>query len=58
MSKRSSKLLLTDIVTSIKLIEEYTTGLSPDELAAQFMVLHATLYNLQVIGRSIISAPG
>ncbi len=52
MSNRSSKLLLKDILASIASIEEYTKDFSEDDLSQQFMVLHATLYNLQIIGEA------
>lgn len=57
MSKRSSKLLLKDILTAIIQIEEYTKDINEEDLAQQFMVLHATLYNFQIIGEASIQLP-
>ena len=57
MSKRSTKLLLRDILDSIANIEQYTKDFTEDELAQQFMVLHATLYNFQIIGEASSQLP-
>ena len=57
MSKRNSELLLKDILTSIINIEDFTRNLTEDDLSKQFLVLHATLYNFQIIGEASIQLP-
>ena len=44
---------LEDILSAIESVEEYTTGLSEVQLKADKLRLHATIYNVQIIGEAI-----
>ncbi len=50
--KRSSTLLLFDIYQSVEKIEEFTRGISFDQLLADERTKDAILRNLQVIGEA------
>jgi len=55
--KRSSSLLLFDIYQSIEKIEEFTRGISFDQLLADERTKDAILRNLQVIGEASKNLP-
>jgi len=55
--KRSSTLLLYDISQSVEKIEEFTRGISFDQLMADERTKDAILRNLQVIGESSKNLP-
>ena len=44
---------LEDILTAIKCVEEYTGNLSEAQLKEDKLRLHATIYNVQIIGEAI-----
>ncbi len=44
---------LKHILTAISRVEEYTYGLSQDELNKNLLHLHATVYNIQIIGEAV-----
>lgn len=46
-------LRLEDILTAIKCVEEYTHGICEEQLKADKLRLHATIYNVQIIGEAI-----
>lgn len=55
--KRSSSLLLFDIYQSVEKIEEFTRGISFDQLLADERTKDAILRNLQVIGEASKNLP-
>jgi len=55
--KRSSSLLLFDIYQSIEKIEDFTRGISFDQLLADERTKDAILRNLQVIGEASKNLP-
>lgn len=55
--KRSSSLLLFDIYQSIEKIEDFTGGISFDQLLADERTKDAILRNLQVIGEASKNLP-
>ena len=57
MSERKPSALIMDILNSIKRINTYTNGLSFQTFAANYMVLEACLYNIQVIGEVVSKLP-
>lgn len=57
MSKRSSKLLLEDILESIHHIQQYTNDISFEMFAKKGMLYEATLYNFGIIGEAIAQIP-
>ena len=57
MSERKPSALIMDILNSIKRINTYTNGLSFQTFAANYMVLEACLYNIQVIGEAVSKLP-
>lgn len=44
---------LEDILSAIKCVEEYTMNLSETQLKEDKLRLHATIYNVQIIGEAI-----
>lgn len=44
---------LKHILTAISRVEEYTNGLNQDELNENLLHLHATVYNIQIIGEAV-----
>ena len=44
---------LEDILYAIDCVEEYTKGVSESQLKADKLRLHATIYNVQIIGEAI-----
>lgn len=44
---------LKHILTAICRVEEYTQGLDKDTLNANLLHLHATVYNVQIIGEAV-----
>lgn len=44
---------LEDILSAINCVEEYTNGLSEEQLKEDKLRLHATIYNVQIIGEAI-----
>ena len=47
------KARLEHILNAIKCIEEYTNGYDADKLQADRLRLHATIYNVQIIGEAV-----
>ena len=54
---RDYRVYLDDILASARKTQEYASGLTPDELAADVKTLDAVLYNLQVIGEAAKNVP-
>lgn len=44
---------LEHILTAISCVEEYTEGVSEDQLRQDKLCLHATIYNVQIIGEAV-----
>ena len=44
---------LEDILSAIKCVEEYTKNLTENQLKEDRLRLHATIYNIQIIGEAI-----
>ena len=44
---------LLHILNAISRVEEYTSGLDKDTLNADLLHLHATVYNVQIIGEAV-----
>lgn len=44
---------LNHILTAIKRVEEYTDGLTETQLNSNLLHLHATVYNIQIIGEAV-----
>jgi len=44
---------LEDILSAINCVEEYTKDVSESQLKADKLRLHATIYNVQIIGEAI-----
>lgn len=57
MSDRKPSALITDILSSIGRINSYTDGFSSETFAANYMVVEACLYNIQVIGEAVSKLP-
>lgn len=57
MSKRSTKLYLQDIITSIDKIESYTENLSFDDFSQNQMTIDAVVRNLEIIGEAAKNIP-
>lgn len=57
MSERKASALINDILNCISHISLYTDGLSSETFAADYMVLEACLYNMQVIGEAVSKLP-
>ncbi len=57
MSKRVPSIVINDILSCIDHITTYTTGLTFDDFASNFMVIEACLYNIQIIGEAVAQLP-
>ena len=57
MSKRVPSLIVNDILYCIDHIELYTTALLFEDFSANFMVIEACLYNIQIIGEAVSQLP-
>lgn len=57
MSERKASALIKDILNCIKRISTYTNSLSFETFSANYIVLEACLYNLQVIGEAVSKIP-
>src|ERR1700733_7172050 len=57
MSNRIPSTVIGDILRCIDHVEKYTTNLSFDEFLADFMVIEACLYNIQIIGEAVNQLP-
>ena len=57
MSERKPVLIIGDILQGIANIESFTVHLSFEEFSANFMISHACLYNIQVIGEAVTKLP-
>ncbi|MBU0560586.1 MAG: DUF86 domain-containing protein [Bacteroidetes bacterium] len=57
MSKRDWKLLLEDILDSIKKIEEFTNGLSYGDFEKNSLVTDAVVRNIEIIGEASKNIP-
>lgn len=57
MSERKPSVFINDILKSISHIITYTTNLSFEKFTADFMVVEACLYNIQVIGEAVSKLP-
>lgn len=57
MPERKSSLLIKDILTATEHINSYTATLTVDEFAANYMIVEACLYNIQVIGEAVSKLP-
>lgn len=57
MSERRPSSYINDILTCIKHIHTYTNALTFDQFAADFMVVEACLYNIQIIGEAVAKLP-
>ncbi len=57
MSKRDFKLFLSDILESIKRIEEYTSGLTFEDFENNTIVSDAVVRNLEIIGEAAKNIP-
>lgn len=54
---RDFKLYLTDILSSIQKIQDYTAGISYDELIKDNKTFDAVVHNLQIIGEATKQIP-
>lgn len=52
MSKRDDVLLVDDMLSSFKAIEEYTKGMSYDEFINNKMCIDAVIRNFEIIGEA------
>ncbi len=57
MSERKPSAFIGDILKCLKHIGIYTTDLSFDEFSANFMIVEACLYNIQIIGEAVSNLP-
>ena len=57
MSERKPSAYIKDILKCISHIDKYTDAINFDEFAADFMVIEACLYNIQVIGEAVTKLP-
>jgi uncharacterized protein with HEPN domain len=53
MSERKPSAYIEDILKCIEHIQLYTGNLSFDQFSVNFMVVEASLYNIQVIGEAV-----
>lgn len=53
MSKRNPSIVIGDILRCIEQVGTYTENLSFDDFSANFMVIEACLYNIQIIGEAV-----
>jgi uncharacterized protein with HEPN domain len=57
MSERKPSLLLKDILNSIERISIYTESLTFEGFIANYMIVEACLYNIQIIGEAVSKLP-
>ncbi len=57
MSKRVPSIVINDILYCIDHVSTYTTNLSFEDFASNFMVIEACLYNIQIIGEAASQLP-
>ena len=57
MSERKPSAYINDILKCISHIDKYTSAINFNEFAADFMVVEACLYNIQVIGEAVTKLP-
>lgn len=57
MSRRVPSIIIKDILSCIEHLQEYTTDLSLEEFTANYMVVEACLYNIQIIGEAVVQLP-
>ena len=57
MFNRKPSAYIKDIITSCEHLLAYTNDLSFDDFTADFMVVEACLYNIQVIGEAVTKIP-
>jgi uncharacterized protein with HEPN domain len=57
MPERKPSLIISDILTCISHIQQYTNNLGFDDFTKNFMVTEACLYNIQVIGEAVSHLP-
>jgi uncharacterized protein with HEPN domain len=57
MSKRVPSIVANDILYCIDHIASYTENLSFEDFTANFMVIEACLYNIQIIGEAVVQLP-
>jgi uncharacterized protein with HEPN domain len=57
MSNRLPSLVINDILYCIDHIQSYTSGLSFESFASNYLVIEACLYNVQIIGEAVSQLP-
>lgn len=57
MPERKPSFIIEDILKCIRHIQTYTSTVSFDDFAADFMMTEACLYNIQVIGEAVTKLP-
>jgi uncharacterized protein with HEPN domain len=57
MPERKPSAIIQDILRCIEHIQLYTTGLSLDDFAKNFMAVEACLYNIQIVGEAVSHLP-
>lgn len=57
MFKRLPSTIIKDILNCIDHVEGYTRNLNFEEFSANFLVMEACLYNIQIIGEAVARLP-
>ena len=57
MSKRVPSIVINDILICIDHITTYTADISFEDFAANFLIIEACLYNIQIIGEAVSQLP-
>ena len=57
MSERKPSAFISDILNCIQHIKTYSGDISFEEFSANFMIVEACLYNIQVIGEAVSKLP-
>ena len=57
MSERGAKLYLADIENALAKIEQYTSGLSFEQFAANQLVIDAVVRNFEIVGEAVRNIP-
>jgi uncharacterized protein with HEPN domain len=57
MPERIPALIIEDILQCISHIQTFTSGITFEEFANNFMINEACLYNIQVIGEAVVKLP-
>lgn len=57
MSERRPSAYISDMLKCIKHINNYTSNISFDEFASNFLIVEACLYNIQIIGEAVSKLP-